>query len=84
MPSLAQVKCAIDVLRGRMPGAIAMLKADRVSISIHHREPHQSSTNPPRASHWCEVRFHFDDPRACGNAYRAVERLYEMDRDQND
>jgi hypothetical protein len=67
------IRTAIDILKNRMPGALAMLKAKEIGISIHNRE----------GRNWCTVTFYFDrDRNACGNAYRAIERLYEMDRNQ--
>lgn len=67
-----RIRMAIDVLRGRMPGALAMLKAEETSISVHSRGD----------DHWCNISFWFGrDGRSCGNAYRAMERLYEIDRE---
>ncbi len=81
--TFAKIRCAIDILRGRLPGALAMLKAESVSISTGSRT--DLKTNPPHTYHWCEIHFSFDrDPGACGNAYRAMERLYEMDRVQRE
>ena len=51
-----------------------MLKATDIAISIHHSG----------ATHACQVVFVFDDPDSCGNAYRAVEYIYEMNRVQFD
>ena len=82
MLTFAKVRCAIDVLRWRLPGALAMAKARDVSISVHHRT--DNKTNPPSESRFCQITFHFDDTGDCGNAYRAIERLYEMDRVQRD
>ena len=66
----------IDILKNRTPGALAMGRARVVGISIHHSEA--------RNDNWLTVSFGFDGDRtACGNAYRAIERLYEMDRDQD-
>ena len=68
-----RIRMAIDVLRGRMPGALAMLKAEDTSISIHSRGN----------DHWCNITFWFGrDRAACGDAYRSMERLYEIDRKQ--
>lgn len=68
-------RSVIDILKNRMPGALAMGKAHVVGISIHH--------SSARNDNWLTVSFGFDgDRNACGNAYRAIERLYEMDRDQ--
>jgi len=70
--SFANIRCAIDVLRGRLPGALAMLKAEDIAISVHHNEA--------RREHWCNVQFFFPNGGDASQAYRAVERLYEMDR----
>ncbi|MFA5897663.1 MAG: hypothetical protein WC829_00990 [Hyphomicrobium sp.] len=71
--TFSKIRMAIDVLRGRMPGALAMLKAEDSSISIHSRGN----------DHWCNITFWFGrDGYSCGNAYRAMERLYEIDREQ--
>ncbi len=70
--SFANIRCAVDVLCGRMPGALAMLKASDVAISVHHIDE--------RNSHWCRVDFFFANGADASSAYRAVERLYEMDR----
>lgn len=68
-----RIRMAIDILRGRLPGALAMLKSEETSISIHSRG----------SDHWCNVTFWFGrDGGACGNAYRSMERLYEIDRGQ--
>ena len=72
---LTKIRCAIDIMRGRLPGALAMLKADDISISVHSGE---------KRGNRCQVIFWFDDAGACGNAYRAVERIYEMNRLQCD
>lgn len=72
----ANIRCAIDVLRGRLPGALAMLKAEDIAISVHHHDG--------RNNHWCRVEFFFRNPTEAGNAYRAVERLYKMSRPQQD
>jgi hypothetical protein len=70
------LRSMIDILKNRMPGALAMGKANVVGISIHHSEA--------RNDNWLTVSFGFDGDRAaCGNAYRAIERLYEMDRKQD-
>lgn len=70
------LRSMIDILKNRMPGALAMGKARVVGISIHHSEA--------RNDNWLTVSFGFGGDRAsCGNAYRAIERLYEMDREQD-
>lgn len=74
--TFAKIRCAIDILRGRLPGALAMLKAEDVSISIHHQDA--------RNNHWCRVEFFFLNDADAVRAYNAVERLYEMDRPQQD
>jgi hypothetical protein len=56
----------------RMPGALAMMKARDIAISVHHVDA--------RNAHWCRVEFFFDKGGDASAAYRAVERLYEMDR----
>lgn len=68
-----RIRCAIDILRGRLPGALAMFKARDIAISVHSGRDNA-----------CQVIFFFDDQRDCGNAYRAIERLYEMNRVQCD
>ncbi len=69
----AQIRSAIDIMRGRMPGALAMLKAKDVSVAIRH------GADGSRV----EVTYWFDkDMASAGNAYRACERLYEFDRKQ--
>ncbi len=73
---LANIRCAIDVLRGRLPGALAMLKAEDIAISVYH--------NDTRNEHWCNVQFFFAEGKDASRAYRAVERLYEMNRPQQD
>ena len=66
-------RTALDVLKNRLPGALAMTRATETAISVHQRD----------GRHWCTVSFYFDrDTQSCGNAYRAIERLYEMDRNQ--
>ena len=70
--SFANIKCAIDVLRNRMPGALAMLKAVGIGISVHHIDS--------KGIHYCRVEFEFSDAASASAAYRAVERLYEMNR----
>lgn len=70
--AFANIRCAIDVLRDRMPGALAMMKAKEIGISVHH--------NDASGSHWCNVQFWFDNAADASAAYRAVERLYEMER----
>lgn len=73
MITFCKIRMAIDVLRGRMPGALAMLKAEATSISVHSKG----------SDHWCAISFEFGhDGRACGDAYRAMEHLYEIDRVQ--
>lgn len=68
---LARVRTAIDILRGRLPGALAMLKAEDIAVSTHSRGE----------DHWNTVTFYFGrDGGACGNAYRACEQLYEFNR----
>lgn len=67
------IRTAIDILKNRLPGALAMLRAKDIAISVHHREN----------NHWCTVSFFFgNDTKSCGDAYRRIERLYEMERDQ--
>ena len=74
---IARIRTAIDILRGRLPGALAMFKATEIAISVHH--------NDTVDTHACQVVFFFDhDQAACGNAYRAIERIYEMNRVQCD
>lgn len=71
--SFAGIRTAIDIIKNRMPGALAMLKAKEIGISIHSRE----------GQSWCTVTFYFGrDRNASGNAYRAIERLYQMERNQ--
>ena len=71
---LARMRTAIDIMRGRLPGALAMFKADDISISVHSGGEHGNR---------CQVVFWFDDDSsACGDAYRAIERIYEMNREQ--
>lgn len=72
---LARIRTAIDILRGRLPGALAMFKASDISISVH------SGSN---FGNRCQVIFWFDNSGDCGNAYRAIERIYEMNRVQCD
>lgn len=72
--AFANVRCAIDILRNRMPGALAMLKATDVGISVHH--------NDAKGIHYCRVEFEFPNAGSASSAYRAVERLYEMNRDR--
>jgi hypothetical protein len=50
-----------------------MFKARDIAISVH--SGHDNA---------CQVIFFFDDQRDCGNAYRAIERIYEMNRVQCD
>ena len=70
------LRSCIDILKNRMPGALAMGKARVVGISIHRSEAGNYN--------WLTVSFGFDGDRtSCGNAYLAVERLYEMDREQD-
>ena len=74
---VARIRTAWDILRGRLPGALAMLKAEEIAISVHH--------NDTQNTHACQVIFFFNhDEAACGNAYRAIERIYEMNRVQCD
>jgi len=74
----AQIRTARDILCNRLPAALAMLKAQDVSIAIGQRQ------EPTRTLHWVQVTFHFDgDAKSCGEAYRRCEYLYEMERDQN-
>jgi hypothetical protein len=74
--SFSCIRCAIDILRGRLPGALAMLKADDISISVH---------SGGESGNRCQIIFWFNgDGPACGNAYRAIERIYEMNRIQCD
>lgn len=69
----AQIRTARDILANRLPAALAMLKAKDVSIATRSRGN----------EHWIEVYYYFDgDAKACGEAYRRVEYLYQMDRDQ--
>ena len=71
--TFSALRTAMDILKNRMPGALAMRKASEIGISVHSRN----------GNHWCTVSFYFGpDGSACGNAYRAIERLYEMDRNQ--
>lgn len=71
--SFSAIRAAIDILKNRMPGALAMFRATEIGISVHSRNE----------QHWCTVSFFFGRDRiSCGNAYRAIERLYEMDRNQ--
>lgn len=71
------LRSMIDILKNRMPGALAMGKARVAGISIHHSDA--------RNDNWLTVTFEFGcDRAACGNAYRAIERLYEMDREQDE
>jgi hypothetical protein len=72
---LARIRTAIDILCGRLPGALAMLKASDISISVH---------SGGKEGNRCQVVFWFDEARDCGNAYRAIERIYEMNRTQCD
>lgn len=73
---LARIRTAIDIMRGRLPGALAMFKASDISISVHSGGKHGNR---------CQIVFWFDgDGPACGNAYRAIERIYEMNRVQSD
>jgi hypothetical protein len=71
----SNIRCAIDVLRNRMPGALAMLKATDIGISVHHVDA--------KNIHYCRVEFEFPDSASASAAYRAVERLYEMTRDHD-
>lgn len=68
MKLLGRIRLATDVLRNRMPGALAMLKAEDISISSHHKGGESS----------CRIDFHFGtDFRACHDAYRAYARIYD-------
>jgi hypothetical protein len=69
----SNIRCAIDVLRNRLPGALAMLKATDIGISVHHVDA--------KNIHYCRVEFEFPDGASASQAYRAVERLYEMTRE---
>lgn len=72
---LANIRTAIDILRHRLPGALAMLKATDIAISTHSNE---------RGEQWNTITFFFDrDARARGEAYRACERIYEFNRSQD-
>lgn len=71
---LANLQTAKDILMNRLPGALAMLKAQDIAISTHSND---------RGEHWNTITFFFDgDAKAKGDAYRAIERLYEMNRSQ--
>jgi hypothetical protein len=71
---LANFRTAIDILKNRMPGALAMLKAKDIAISTHSND---------KGEQWNTITFYFDhDAEAKGNAYRACERLYEFNRSQ--
>lgn len=74
--TFANLRCAIDVLRGRMPGALAMMRARDISISVHHKDS--------QGLHYCRVEFDFENGADASMAYRAVERLYEMNRPQTE
>jgi hypothetical protein len=69
----SNIRCAIDLLRNRVPGALAMLKARDIGISVHHIDA--------RNVHYCRVEFDFPDAASASAAYRAIERLYEMNRE---
>lgn len=73
---LANIRTALDVLRNRMPGALAMLRAEDIGISVHHRDA--------SGAHWCRIDFSFTSAADASRAYRAVERIYEMNRPQQD
>lgn len=74
LSKLANIRTAIDILRGRLPGALAMLKATDIAISTHSNS---------RGEQWNTVTFFFDrDAKAKGDAYRACERIYEFNRTQ--
>lgn len=62
----------VDVFRNRLPGALVMSKATDVSIAIRSKESTRDFS--------CTVTFHFPDQAKAGNAYRAIERLYQMER----
>lgn len=75
---VAKLRCAIDVLKNRMPGALAMTRAESISISTHARHLSNGA-----AQHSCTITFHFgSDSTSKSKAYRAIERIYEMDRVQ--
>ena len=69
--SFANIRCAIDVLRNRMPGALAMMRATDVSVLVHHSD---------KAGSKVQVTFWFDNGAAASAAYPACERLYEFNR----
>ncbi len=74
----AQVRSARDILCNRVPAALAMLKARDVSIAIRHR-----TADNGKQDNYLEVTYYFDEnAKACSAAYRRVEYLYEMTRDQ--
>lgn len=71
---IANIKTAIDILKNRLPGALAMLKATDIAISTHSND---------KGEQWNTVTFFFDrDAKARGDAYRACERIYEFNRKQ--
>jgi len=71
---LANARSAIDILRWRLPGALAMLKATDIAISTHSNS---------KGEQWNTVTFYFgQDAKAKGDAYRACERIYEFNRTQ--
>lgn len=53
-----------------------MFKAEDIAISVHHQDASKD--------HWCRVEFFFRNGKDASQAYRAVERLYEMNRPQLD
>lgn len=74
LSAIANIKTATDILRHRLPGALAMLKASDIAISTHSNE---------RGEQWNTITFFFDcDAKAKGDAYRACERIYEFNRSQ--
>ena len=66
----SNLRCAIDILKNRMPGALAMLKATDIGISVHHVDA--------KNIHYCRVEFEFPDAASASAAYRAVERLCRL------
>ena len=72
--TFSSIRSAIDLLRNRLPGALAMMKASDVAVSLEHRANSNSVV----------VSYFFNNRADCGNAYRACERLYEFDRIQRE
>lgn len=68
--SFANIRTAIDVLRNRLPGSLAMLKATDASVLVEHAK----SGSKVQVTYW------FQDGAAASTAYRACERLYEFNR----